>query len=854
VVTGDLGLGPDLSQLTAKYRAEVADLSALSEAIGQSLSGSAVLTGSASGSLEALEIAGDLEVQEGTVAAVPVEAMNVAFTASDVPARPSGHLVAAFGSPVGEVKASTDYLFEQDILDLNVLSLATDGLNADGRARVPLTGAPITLGLDARSEDLSRWLAFAGLEGGGRGSFRLDLTPDGPRQTGRLEAKLEGARLDLSPEESLTFEELTASIETADLLGGPAGGDYRVTAAGDWFGALSLDTAGRLAIDGDRVQIEVSRLSGHVFEEDLELQQAAKFAIEGSSMEISGLDLAYGQARLQAAARRAPDHLSADITVEDLPVLALRPLIDLPLVGGRGNARLRISGTAAAPQGELTVEVRQVRLAELSEVPAVDLDFQGRWQDGVLVSSGRLTGLTDQDVVVSLDLPLRLDPETLVPSVPPDRPLAGKLVWQGPVDPLWALVPTDLHELSGFGDVQVSLDGTTTARRLCGAFELREGRYESLEAGTLLSEVELTGDLAENRIRLTRLSAKDGAAGSLEASGVIEVGPDQGISGELAGQFENFAVLRRDDITAVAKGDLQVTGSGSQSRLEGRIETDSVQVHIPDRLPPDVVELAVVEEGAPLPEAAANGERAAAPGGHRMSFDLAIDIPRRAFIRGRGIDSEWAGRLKLSGTADKPVLNGKLNLVRGQITALGKTFKLDEGSVEFLGTESIDPDLNIVARRETDDLDVTITVSGPLSNPGLAFSSVPELPDDEIISQVLFGKTTSQLSAVEAAQLAASVAELTGQGGGVSGILGRVRTTLGIDVLRLESGETDDASPDVAAGKYLGEDVYIGAKQGAETDSGTAEVEVELTPNISIESEVGQQGQSEVGVKFKWDY
>jgi translocation and assembly module TamB len=132
---------------------------------------------------------------------------------------------------------------------------------------------------------------------------------------------------------------------------------------------------------------------------------------------------------------------------------------------------------------------------------------------------------------------------------------------------------------------------------------------------------------------------------------------------------------------------------------------------------------------------------------------------------------------------------------------------------------------------------------------------VPELPDDEIVSQILFGKSTSQLSAIEAAQLAASVAELTGQAGGVSGILGRVRSTLGIDVLRLESSETDDSStPDVAAGKYLTDDVYIGAKQGTEVDSGSAEVEVELTPNISIGSEVGQQGQSEAGVKFKWDY
>jgi autotransporter translocation and assembly factor TamB len=120
-----------------------------------------------------------------------------------------------------------------------------------------------------------------------------------------------------------------------------------------------------------------------------------------------------------------------------------------------------------------------------------------------------------------------------------------------------------------------------------------------------------------------------------------------------------------------------------------------------------------------------------------------------------------------------------------------------------------------------------------LSNPKLTFASVPELPEDEIISQVLFGKSRSQLSTAEAVQLAASVAELTGQGGGATGILGRVRSTLGVDVLRLESGDDDSTTPDVAAGKYLTEDVYVGAKQGAAADSGTAQVEVEITSRSS---------------------
>jgi translocation and assembly module TamB len=772
---------------------------------------------------------------------------------------------------------------EPERLDLTALSLSAEDLEASGSAQIPLTGAPVTLELDGQSEDLTRWLASAGLDGGGAGSFRLDLTPDGPRQAGHFNAAVKAARLDLSPDESLTVENLTATVIGSDLLGEAsaelqlaavnlavsdldmaslkvtasgdlAGGDVSVTGAGDWHGTFSVDAAGRVAIDGERLQVELARLSGQAFEQDLKLQEPARFALDGKSMAVTGLDLAYGQARLKADARRAPDQLSADITIKDFPVAALRPLIDLSLASGHGDAHLQISGTAAAPRGELSLEVRQAKLADLADVPPVDLEVQGLWQDGALRASGRLTGLTKEDVVVSLDLPLRLDPETLEPRMPQNQPLSGALDWQGPVGPLWELVPAARHELSGFGDVHVSLAGTPAAKELGGDFALRDGRYESLEAGTLLTDLELTGDLAEDRIQLTHLSAKDGAAGSLEASGVVVLEPDQGISGELSAEFKKFALLRRDEITAVAKGELQVTGSKDRSRLEGRIETDTVEVHIPDRLPPDVVDLAVVEEGAPPPESTANGTGSSADGGHDVALDLAIVIPRRAFIRGRGIDSEWAGQLKVSGTAAEPIVKGSLNLVRGQISALGKTFQLDKGSVDFLGTASFDADLNIVASRKADDLDVTITASGPLSNPKLTFASVPELPEDEIISQVLFGKSTSQLSTAEAVQLAASVAELTGQGGGATGILGRVRSTLGVDVLRLESGDDDSTTPDVAAGKYLTEDVYVGAKQGAAADSGTAQVEVEITPHISIESEVGQEGQSEVGVKFKWDY
>jgi translocation and assembly module TamB len=128
------------------------------------------------------------------------------------------------------------------------------------------------------------------------------------------------------------------------------------------------------------------------------------------------------------------------------------------------------------------------------------------------------------------------------------------------------------------------------------------------------------------------------------------------------------------------------------------------------------------------------------------------------------------------------------------------------------------------------------------------------MPKEEIVSHVLFNKNASKLSVYEAAQLALALRELTGSGGG-GGVMDFVRKTIGVDSLQIESTETSAGNvPVVGAGKYLTHDVYVGVKQGATPESSSVGVEVEVLPNVSVESEVRRTGQSDVGVKFKLDY
>jgi translocation and assembly module TamB len=79
-----------------------------------------------------------------------------------------------------------------------------------------------------------------------------------------------------------------------------------------------------------------------------------------------------------------------------------------------------------------------------------------------------------------------------------------------------------------------------------------------------------------------------------------------------------------------------------------------------------------------------------------------------------------------------------------------------------------------------------------------------------------------------------------------------LRNATGLDVLGV--GRSEDGDPTVSAGRYVGSGVFVGVDQGTTGDSAQATVEVEVTPNISVESGVGADSSGRVGIKWKWDY
>jgi translocation and assembly module TamB len=322
--------------------------------------------------------------------------------------------------------------------------------------------------------------------------------------------------------------------------------------------------------------------------------------------------------------------------------------------------------------------------------------------------------------------------------------------------------------------------------------------------------------------------------------------------------LNDFRAVRRDDADATLSGDLAASGTGDQGRLGGSVTVDRADIDIGRLRRGGATELQVTEinrpGGVPPPR-----EQTAAPGlGSALELGLDVDI-QHAFVRGRGLQSEWEGRLEVGGTLDKPAITGRVTALRGDYDVLGKTFRLTRDStITFTGGQPIIPDLAVTAESRTADITAKVEVTGPATKPSVDFSSDPPLPRDEVVSRLLFGKGAGSLSAFQQVQLARLAATgLSGEEGGGFDPLGDLRGALGLDVLDVGSatqGKGGQAGgPTLSAGKYIAPDTFLRIEQGT-SGLGRVTVEQELGAGFSVETSVGEQSGGGLGVTWRKDY
>ncbi len=431
----------------------------------------------------------------------------------------------------------------------------------------------------------------------------------------------------------------------------------------------------------------------------------------------------------------APLALQIHATTDDLPRLVAQVSKKRLDLSGRIESTMSIGGTFKAPTFAAGVDASDVDAFGV-RIPSFVGQLQLHRRD-LVVRNAEFTFASGRATLAG-SLPLQLQPFGFGP---PAAAIAMDVAAER-VD-LSAFAPFlgPGTKLAGSLDGHVGISGTVGDPQIFGQLSADGIRYVSALETTPITQTVARITFEGSHATLDRVHAQLGR-GTLDGSGSLNFGG--GLHGGPLG-YGVAIVARGAQLSMPQFGSGTFDSNLQLRRARGRIATLEGNAKITDAAIPFAAFLKF------------GGGSAAAPAAppFNLAFDLGITAGRNVRVRGGGagifgLDISAQGSARLSGTLVHPTLAGEFSSQGGTLTYFDHAFKVQTGHVTFNPAGGIIPDVYAVgvthvtnpdpntARNPTGTADITVTVSGPVTSPKIAFeSNPPGYTDQQIIALLL---------------------------------------------------------------------------------------------------------------------
>lgn len=407
------------------------------------------------------------------------------------------------------------------------------------------------------------------------------------------------------------------------------------------------------------------------------------------------------------------------------------------------------------------------------------------------------------------------------------------------------------RSLQGNAALDLRLDGPLGPEGLSGRVSLAGARLALPTLRQAVEEISGQIRLTQNRAILD-LSARLAAGGGIAINGPVSL--TAGNRADLLLELQNIKAQDPSLYSTTLDGALAITGPLSGAGLvRGTLTLGETELRIPANAAPRFASLPGLKHRYEPTNTrrtrrwAGLIETGTSASGPAIGLDLTVNAPSRIFVRGRGLDAELGGSLNISGTTNAVRPDGQFDLIRGRLDILGKRLDLTEGLIQLQG--AFDPFLRFVAETQAEDVTAQITIEGPASAPALRFASSPNLPEDEVLALLLFGRDLTTISPLQAVRLAAAIRTLAGQGG--EGLTGRLRQGLALDDLDVTT--KDDGTTEARLGKYINENIYTEVTADSAGNS-QIDLNLQLSPSVTAKGRLGSDGETGIGLFIERDY
>ena len=857
-VSGSVGETLDIRATLDRLPLDIANAVAPELGLDGRVSGNAVVTGTPSAPDVTFDVTGEgltaAQVRQAGIEPLAVEARgafrdNTVTLETATITNPQGVSVDVAGT----VPLSGSGLdVRADIRDLP-LALANTvapelGLSGTVSGSATATGsvAQPDVTFDITGRELSaaqvRQAGVAPLAVEARGTFRNNVVrleraavtnPQGVSATASGTVPLSGDGLDVRADIDNLPLALANTVAPELGLSGTASGSARAT--------------GSIANPQAEFDVSARGVSANVLEQNgvapLTVNAAGSFADQ--TLDLRTATVTNGQGVSVSASGRAPiDGRPVDISVaiDRLPLTlanAVRPELDAQ---GTITGSAQVAGPISAPRVDFDLDGAGVSVAQLAQngIDPISASIQGTFENNAVtlrsanVANGQGVRI-DASGRVPLDggaLSVNAEgtaPLSLIDSVLADRGTRG----------------------SGTVRFNASVGGTLANPQPSGLVSLSGGTITDPLSNLRLQNVGALASLQNDRVVINRARAELSTGGSVAIDGTVGIAPP--FEANLSIALNDARYTDAETFTTTVDGNLRVTGALTQDPLlSGSVDLVRTEITVPESFggAGDLLEVVHVQPTAEIERTLARLADTLPKGVPEdrpsiLNLDVQVNAPNRIFVRGRGLDAELGGSVRVRGPVNGVEPVGAFRLIRGRLNVIGRRFVLDEGRATLTG--DLDPFLNFRATVQADEVTAFIVIRGRASDLEITFESDPPLPQDEVLAQIIFGKSLTDLGPGQIARLVAIAQELTGDGS--PGLVDRIRAGTGLDDLDVVTTESGGTA--VQAGKYISDNVYLGVQAGEESE---ATINLDITDTLTAKGSVGTSGESEIGIFYKKDY
>ncbi len=624
------------------------------------LSGQFQATGKVTGPTDNLALTGEIT---GGVGARGLSSGDITInvTASGLPKNPSGHIGAQGTLLDSPINVAIAMQRKADGVAVDVQKAEWKSFQAQGSLQLPTATMVPAGNLHIVMRRLADLEPLLGRTIAGSVDALLDASTDKATLTVKMDgAALAGTAaasrvaLDATVEQPVSHPTLNARLDVDGIKAASVAGSLRATANGpaDAIATKLVATLDQGTLDAaatvDTVArtVSVASLQAEWRKQTIRLLAPVRVAFD-NGVAFDRLRLGLRQAVLDVSGR-VGSTLDITASLRNLPANIATIVAPEFAADGVIEADAHVTGTSARPAGKLRFAANGLRASSgpgramppANIAATATLDGAAAQVDA-RVTAGRshlsLTGRAPLSAAGSLDL------------------RANGLIDLAVADPI---LSASGRRVRGQMTIDLTVTGPAKTPAFAGTARLADGEVQDYGIGVHLSDIAAEIQGSGNSLRIARLTAKAGP-GTVALSGTIgALAP--GLPVDLTLTAHNAVPLASDMITATMDANLAIRGQAAgELTVGGAVQVQRAEIRVPERMPAAIAVLPVRQAGSKPPPAPPPAAASV------VTLNLTIDAPQQIFVRGRGLDSEFAGKMQVTGSLAAPRTVGALHMRRG---------------------------------------------------------------------------------------------------------------------------------------------------------------------------------------------